>query len=159
MAEETHNARHSASRGIVYTCLATGLCGFAYLLALLFCIDDIEGVLHTATGSAAVEVFVRSCGQTCGATLAWIIVVNLWFSGVSSVSVTGRITFALARDGAFPGSSWIATVNKRFLSPFNAIVMVFVFDACLLLLPLNDKAGTAFESIIGEWHRSVQPVA
>jgi amino acid transporter len=124
MAEESHNSRITSSRGIIYTCLATGACGFFYLLALLFCTDDIAGVLDSDTGSAAVEVFVRSCGQTCGATLAWIIVVNLWFSGHSSVSVTGRITFALARDGAFPGSSWIATVNKRFLSPFNAIVMV-----------------------------------
>jgi hypothetical protein len=50
-------------------------------------------------------------------------------------------------------------VSPRFHSPFNAILFVFFFDACLLLLPLNDKAGTAFESIIGEWHRSVQAVA
>ena len=65
--------------------------------------------------------------------------------------VTGRITFALARDGAFPASRSLARVTDKLQSPVNAITMVFVLDALLLLMPLyGDNAATAFNSIIGE---------
>ena len=115
-------------------------------------------------------------GESLGAALAWAVVANVFFAGVASVTVTGRITFALARDGAFPGSHVLATahptlkcvlekrcsqnqgaravkacaVRVRFSrSPVNAILFVFVVDALLLLLPLvPDNGLTAFYSII-----------
>lgn len=36
MAEETRNASKSAPMGVVYTCIATTLTGFAYILGLLY---------------------------------------------------------------------------------------------------------------------------
>ena len=70
------------------------------------------------------------------------------FSGVSSVTVTGRITYALARDGAFPGSHFFARVNEKLRTPVNSIMMVFIFDACLLLLQLGDNSAVAFNNIV-----------
>ena len=72
------------------------------------------------------------------------------FSGVSSVTVTGRITYALARDGAFPGSHFFARVNGKLRTPVNSIMLVFIFDACLLLLQLGDNAAVAFNNIVGK---------
>ena len=70
------------------------------------------------------------------------------FSGVSSVTVTGRITYALARDGAFPCSHFFARVNEKLRTPVNSIMMVFIFDACLLLLQLGDNSAVAFNNIV-----------
>ena len=47
MAEETHGARKSASSGIIRTCFATGLCGFGYILALLFCTTNLDALMST----------------------------------------------------------------------------------------------------------------
>jgi len=54
------------------------------------------------------------------------------------VAVTGRITFALARDHGFPFSSTFAIVNPTFKSPLYALLMVWFIDSLLLLLPLDD---------------------
>jgi amino acid transporter len=82
--------------------------------------------------------------------MAWLVVINLFFALVSSVAVTGRITFAFARDGGFPFSHKFAEVNQYFKSPVNALLLVMVFDAFLQLLPLNEEGGSiAFTAIIG----------
>eukprot|EP01038_Epipyxis_sp_PR26KG_P014579 gene14579-19579_t len=150
MAEETHDAATTAPKGIIYTVFATGIGGIFYVMCLLFSTTDISAALNGPTKNAAANVFYLSCGRTWGQILTWIVVINLFFAGISSVAVTGRITFALARDNAFPYSSNIASVHKTLKSPINAIMMVCVVDAFIQLLPLIPKNGsTAFTSIVG----------
>lgn len=97
---------------------------------------------------AATEVFV-SCGSKLGATLSWLVVINLFFAGISSVTVTGRITYALCRDNAFPYSDFLKKTNPALKSPINAIFFCFFLDTLLLLLLLDpDSGATAFTSII-----------
>lgn len=45
MAEETTNASTSAPWGIVFTCIATALTGFTYILGLLYTCQDVDLVL------------------------------------------------------------------------------------------------------------------
>lgn len=150
MAEETGNSDTSAPKGIIYTCLATGIGGVGLYLSLLFATTDIEAALNGTTGNAAADVFTLACGSTMGSALTWLVVINLFFAGVSSVAVTGRITYALTRDNAFPFSDVLQQVNSRFKSPINAIMFVFILDALIMLLPLNEEGGaSAFYSIIG----------
>jgi amino acid transporter len=51
--------------------------------------------------------------------------------------------------GAFYGSEWLSQVNPVFKSPIRAIMFVFLFDALLMLLPLDPGAALAFYAIIG----------
>jgi len=69
------------------------------------------------------------------------------FHSINSVAVTGRITFALARDEGFPLSSIIAKVEPKLQSPAAALIFVALVDSLLLLLPLGSTV--AFSSIIG----------
>jgi amino acid transporter len=46
MSEETTKATSSAPKGIIYTCIATALTGFAYILALLYVSVDVDTVLN-----------------------------------------------------------------------------------------------------------------
>ena len=55
---------------------------------------------------------------------------------MSSLTVTSRIGYAMARDDAFPGSSWLKVVNPRLQVPARVVFMVLVVDCLLLLLPL-----------------------
>lgn len=101
------------------------------------------------TSNVAVNVFINACGWECGAGLTWLVVINLFFAGVASVAVTGRITFALLRDKAFPYSDYLVQVHPTLKSPIRAINFVFILDALLLLLGLNPESGTAFTAIVG----------
>ena len=147
MAEETTSARTSAPLGIIWTCFASGCGGLVLLLCLLFATDDVDAAVHGETDNGAINVFLRACGHDGGAFLAWLVVINVFFAGVSSVTVTGRITFALARDKAFPFSDRIATVHPVLKSPAVAIMFVWALDSLLQLLPL--VSTVAFVSVTG----------
>jgi amino acid transporter len=148
MAEETHNARVNASMAIVYTCLAASFGGMALLLGLLYGVQSISGAINGSTGNAAYQILVQTTHPTALKTLAWLLVVNAFLNGLSSVSITGRITFALFRDKAAPFHSFFGAVDEQYKSPFNAIMLVFLLDALLVLLLLNSVTETAFTSLV-----------
>jgi amino acid transporter len=74
--------------------------------------------LRRTSGNGAFNLFMQATsgpGSVCaapgfGQTIAWLLVINAFFAGLSSVTVTGRITFALARDNGFPFSEWVKKV-------------------------------------------------
>lgn len=149
MSEETENAEIEAPRGIMGTVLATGIGGLFLIISILFSTSSVETALygmHEGTGmnygTAVANIMMDStmnAGWYWGPALIWLVVINAFFAGMSSVAVTGRITYALARDNGFPLSSVIATVNPTFKSPFYALLFVWFIDSLLLLLPLDDK--------------------
>jgi amino acid transporter len=148
MAEETTQSRIVAPRGIIMTCFATGLGGIIIVLGLLFSTPSVETILDGPTDSAAINVFVLQCGSKWGQALSWLVVYILFFAGVSSVAVTGRITYALMRDRAFPYADYWSQVHPYFQTPLHAIMFVALFDFVLLLIPLGGNNGTAaFASI------------
>ena len=71
----------------------------------------------------------------------------MFFAGFSSLTVTSRIAYAMARDGALPFSKFFSVVNTKYQTPIRAIFLVFFVDACLCLLPLGSP--TAFTAITG----------
>jgi amino acid transporter len=48
-----------------------------------------------------------------------LVLINLFFAGFSSMTVTTRIGFAMARDGAFPGSNFLYNVTKKNKVPLE----------------------------------------
>jgi amino acid transporter len=52
MAEETSNPSHSAPRGIIYSCLASGITGLLFIIAILYGAQgDIAGILKDEDSS------------------------------------------------------------------------------------------------------------
>lgn len=147
MAEETIGSRTAAPNGIIYTCLATGIVGLVYLLSLLYVTTDISYALDGLTDNAAVNVFISTAGTDLGTFMAWVVTINIFFAGMSGVTISGRISYALLRDGAFPHSDFWSQVDHFSKSPIRALFFVFINDAVLLLFPLFSEV--AFESIVG----------
>ena len=150
MSEETKKARVFAPYGIVYTSLATAGIGFLYLLGLLYrTAHRVEDFLGNEGESLDVfGVFYGCGGENLALTCSWIILVIMYFSGMSSLTVTSRIGYAMARDGAFPGSKFIRKVSGTNQTPVGAILLVFIVDVLLLLLNLvNNTAFLAITSI------------
>jgi amino acid transporter len=150
MAEETQGAKTSAPDGVINTVLATGAGGLLVIIPVLYATSSVEGSLHGDSGNAVVDAVTLSMNTRWACVFAWAVTVNLFFAGVSSVAVTGRITWALMRDNGFFFSDYFKVVDEGLQSPIRAIMFVFAFDALLLLLPLNPGVGlTAFYSIVG----------
>jgi amino acid transporter len=100
------------------------------------------------SSSSVVNLYVVATGEKVGLFLTILLVILLFFAGMSSVTVTSRITFAMARDGAFPGSKVLYHVSPRTKSPMRTVLLVFIVDAILLCLQaVNTSAFTAIISL------------
>lgn len=73
---------------------------------------------------------------------------NIFLSGFSSLTVTSRVGYAMARDRAFPCSDYLSKINPETKSPDNIIMLVFLLASCLCCLPMiSTTAFTAITSI------------
>ena len=141
--------RYAAPLGIVYTVLATGVCGLLLILALLFSMQSIDDAIDGTSGNAAIQIISQTAGQSVATVFAWLLVVNIFFAGTSSITVTSRILFALCRDKATIFADTLSAVDPTFHSPLNAIVFLFFVQSLLLLIPLASDGGEdAFLSIL-----------
>eukprot|EP00347_Sterkiella_histriomuscorum_P010495 403376063 len=156
MAEETRNASLSAPKGIIYTCIASALTGILYIIGLLYASQgQIDEILDGQSDQAVVNVYSQAFTdknekQNLAGAIAMtvMLIINLFFAGFSSMTVTTRIGFAMARDGALPFSKFLYKINPRTKTPDRMIFLVFMIDCLFCLLPLiNDTAFAAITSI------------
>ncbi|CAF1095656.1 unnamed protein product [Rotaria sordida] len=151
LAEETQNASLAAPRGIIGTCVIGAVVGAAYLLALLFAIPDMALFMENnnddnSSLNLAVAAYKLAVPRGGALALTILLVVNVYFGGMSSITVTSRIGFAMARDGVFPFSSSLRWIFPPTKAPLVIIALVVSIDCLLLLLQL--ASTTAFAAII-----------
>jgi amino acid transporter len=67
MAEETKNATSSAPRGIVLTCIATGITGLVYIIGLLYaCNNKIAEQFQGESDYPVVNIYIQSFTNKMG---------------------------------------------------------------------------------------------
>lgn len=145
MSEETAGADTSGPSSMINTVILSALTGFLYLLGLLFAtahrvkdfVDNEEDVT---------DIFSQCSGPVGGNILASALIVNVYFSGYSSFTVTARTAFAMARDKCFPGSGWIGYVStSASKAPLGSIALVLLMS--VVLISLNWLSKTAFVAV------------
>ncbi|CAF3487519.1 unnamed protein product [Rotaria socialis] len=151
LAEETRDAGRAAPRGIFGTCICSAIVGLLYLLALLFSIPDIGVFLNSNSEENASTNFIIATYQLAapgrGAiALTILLILNVYFAGMSSFTVATRIGFAMARDGVFPFSHYLRWIYNGTKTPLANVIFIFCIDSMLLLLQL--LSTTAFSAII-----------
>ena len=96
MCEEIANASTVVPRSMIISIALNGVLGFSMLLAVLFCIGDIEIIaqaIQNTSGSVAMVALIE---------------VLVIFATVAMLCGTSRMTWAFARDKGLPGSRWLA---------------------------------------------------
>ncbi|KAK3641011.1 hypothetical protein LTR56_008399 [Elasticomyces elasticus] len=142
MTEELHDARNTAPKAIIWSVWIGAVTGFAFLIAAMFCIGDLELVVSTPTGVPLIAIFQEATGSVRGALALTILItiialVSLWFLMAQS----SRVIFSFARDGGLPFSKWIAKVHPTLQVPINAILVVLVINAALMSIDFGSVTG------------------
>ncbi len=134
ISEETKEASRQVPRSMRNALLYGGISSFILVLGLLLATPKIGGIGAVIKGGIPMLL---------GALPSWlqdfflVMVIIAFFSCGTAVQGAGaRVAFALARDGALPGSNLIKQVSAKHKTPRNAIVVGTVIPFLFLLLVL-----------------------
>lgn len=113
MAEEIRNAAVVLPRAIMLSVLINGILGFGMLIAVLFCLEDVEKALKSPTGYPFIEIFFQARKSVTGAVLMTTIVLIITMFGVMGIlAALSRQFWSFARDRAIPGwRLWVKVSN------------------------------------------------
>lgn len=104
MAEEINNAAIVIPRAIMLSVLINGVLGFGMLIAVLFCVGNIDDALKSPTGYPFIEIFYQATESTAGTVLMCTILLIIGIFGVIGIlAAASRQIWSFARDRAVPG--------------------------------------------------------
>lgn len=144
VTEETINPRVRAAWGVYLAVAVSAFFGYLMLFAVTLSIRDLGAV--AAASNPFIAAVEQALGGTFGRAMLWVVVVAMWFCGLSSVTANSRMIFAFARDRGLPGWRWFSTVSPRFRTPaaavWLAVVVALVFAISAEKLPIITGVST-----------------
>ncbi|TDL24692.1 APC amino acid permease [Rickenella mellea] len=135
ISEESANARIAVPFAIITAVGMAGILGWAINVVLAFHMGtDTASILSSPIGQPLAAIFFNSFGKK-GTLIIWLFIIV-----VECILVCSRQTFAFARDGGLPFSTWIYRINPYTKTPVNG---VWFAVSIAFLLGLLAFAGTA----------------
>lgn len=111
MSEEIQNAAVIVPRAMVFTVILNGALGLAILIAVLFCVGDIEAALASPTGFPIMTIFEQGVRSVKGAqTMSAILTISILCGTISILASASRMTWSFARDRGLPGWFYLSKV-------------------------------------------------
>lgn len=142
MCEEIKNASTVVPHSLLVSIGINGTMGFAMLIAILFCIGDIDTALTSPTGFPFIEIFLQATKSRAGATAMTAVVLSLMiFASIASLAAASRVMWAFARDNGIPGSSYLMQVEPRSKLPLYAISCSAIITMLLGLINIGSSAA------------------
>ncbi|OTB01478.1 hypothetical protein M426DRAFT_64013 [Hypoxylon sp. CI-4A] len=147
MSEEIQNAAVIVPRAMVLTVILNGALGFGILVAILFCVNDVDAALASPTGFPFMAIFEQGVGSERGAqTMAAILVILMLCASVSLVASASRMTWSFARDRGLPGWYHLSKVSDLTSIPIMSIVLTTVVSYLLALIAIG--SSVAFNDVV-----------
>lgn len=127
MVEEMKDARREAPRAIVLSVYIGAVTGFVFLVAVCFCIGDIEATASSTTGVPLIQIFYDSTGSVRGTqALTSLITIIVVVCANSLMAEGSRSVFAFARDRGLPFSDVFSKVESKKQVPIYAILLTAI---------------------------------
>jgi choline transport protein len=124
-----------------------GVTGFAMLIAILYCIGNIEEALATPTGYPFIEILTQATSSVAGGTaLSALLVTMFTFATIGVVATASRQLWAFSRDNAVPNARLVSYVHPKMKVPLVSLI-VTVTITCLLSL-INIGSATVFNAFV-----------
>ncbi|KAF9489100.1 APC amino acid permease [Pleurotus eryngii] len=146
ISEEASNAATAVPWAIINAVGIAGILGTAINISLAFCMGtDLDAIVNSPIGQPMATIFFNSFGEKATLGVWSIVVLVQYMMGSSMLLAASRQTFAFARDGALPFSSWLYRMNSYTKTPVNTVWFV---AGCSILLGLLALAGeTAISAV------------
>lgn len=140
-----------------------GTMGFAFLLALLFCMGDLETTLNSPTGFPVIEIFRSTTNsRAASAAMTSFLILTAWLATIALLASAARMVWSLARDKgmspfvwmkcfqlmsiAIPGYKYLAKLDGKTQLPTRSTLAT---STVLIILGfVNIGSTTAFNAII-----------
>ncbi|KAF8866182.1 choline transport protein [Acephala macrosclerotiorum] len=125
-------------RAMIYAILAGGVTGAAFILVILFCITDIDTILHTSMNMPITELIYQATGSRAAVVVLTVMLAVCFINGTNGcVTSSSRLLFAMARDKGMPFSGSFSVIDSKTHVPSRAIGLCFVFNLLFGLLYLG----------------------
>jgi amino acid transporter/thiamine kinase-like enzyme len=119
-AEETLNPRINVPRGIVRSVVVSGLAGWVMLGALVLAAPPADGGLAAAAGEGAgafhyiIRAVLPGGPNAIGHGLLYSALASaMYLCGLATLTSVSRLTFAFARDGGLPFSTFLRRIGSH----------------------------------------------
>jgi len=143
VAEEVDEPERNVPKAIILALLCVGLVVIYTSAALLLATPNLAQVVAGASGDPVTETLTVHFGPAIVTPLLIMFVIGFVSSFLAVQAAVSRAVFGSARDGALPGARLLASLAGRERLPVNAIGLVAVVAAVVLLL-----AGSRLYSVL-----------
>lgn len=113
------------------------------LIAVLFCLGDIDSALETPTGYPFMEIFLQATESRAGSTAMVAIVTTLQIcAAIAFLAGSSRMTWSFARDHGLPGWRYLSKVCPWILtssSDTHCSMRLLISRGRLILIPRYPK--------------------
>ena len=117
------------------------------LIAILYCIGDIEAALTTPTGYPFIEIFTHATRSIGGGTAVSALIVAMFgLCMVSILASASRQLWAFARDNAVPNARLMSYVHPKMKVPVISIGVTTLVSSLLSLI--NIGSSTVFNAVV-----------
>ncbi|GAB1196229.1 hypothetical protein APSETT444_005497 [Aspergillus pseudonomiae] len=147
MVEEMTNATVAVPWSLMLTVLINGTLGFSMLIALYFCLGDIETSLKSPTGVPFLSIFYQATESTAGTAAAGSVIQAMCCcTTVGMLASASRQFWSFSRDRGIPGWRIWSKVTPRTAIPTYTVLLTSTIG-CLLNL-INIGSDVAFNSLV-----------
>ncbi|KAK4698827.1 choline transport protein, partial [Phenoliferia sp. Uapishka_3] len=139
LAEEATDAARKGPLAVFWGVAISAVAGFAYILALLFAVTDVEGALTSATGSPLWQIFQDSMGLSGATFCMFLNIFSLFLAIVGILCASSRNVYAQARDKGLPFSSFLSKIHPTLSVPIPALLLNIFVPAVLVCIYLGSQ--------------------
>ncbi|KAI9044746.1 putative amino acid permease [Aspergillus affinis] len=154
MAEEVQNASVTIPRAIIMTIMINGTLGFGMLIAVLFCMGDLEAAMETPTGYPFMQIFYQATNSLPGSlTMISIMLIIGLCATIGMLAATSRQFWSFARDQGIPGWRLWSKVSPTSSIPIYSVIFTMIVASLLGLInigsdvALNDVVSMAVSGL------------
>lgn len=113
ISEEIKNAAIIVPHSMIMGVLINGVLGFGMLVAMVFCLGDIDKITSTPpTQYPFMAVFAQAAGSSAGgAGMVAVIIFMFICATMTGMASSSRMTWSFARDRGLPFSDYLSRVS------------------------------------------------
>lgn len=114
MSDEVKNVKTFVPRSMILTVVINGVFAFGFIVALLYCIGDLDTVLASPTGLPIIEVFYLATKSKAATNVLMVMILSVSAIGNFGIFASvSRLIWAFARDRGLPYSDFFSYVSEH----------------------------------------------